>query len=353
MESAMNKMTRLLRYLTLLAIVLVSLDSPLRSMAQENWTTYTEADGLASHRIMTVAVASDETVWVGTLDGVSHFDGETWTTYTEDDGLASNCILSIAFAPDGAVWVAASTYSPAYYPLCTQGGVSRFDGATWTTYAEDDGLVALYFRTIVVDSDNMVWVGTHSGIFRFDGENRTAFTLQEAPYVKQGVSFMTFAPDGALWVAGYHGFAQRVWVGCLKEGHWTAYTPEDGLLPNGVEFVAVAPDGMVWTATNFGWATGPSVQGLSRFDGETWTHYTSEDHAALVETTTITISPDGSVWVGTWQHGGLHFDGETWTQYTVENGLASDIVVSIAVAPDGAVWFGTLSGVSKYWPRND
>jgi ligand-binding sensor domain-containing protein len=38
-----------------------------------------------------VIVTPDGTLWVSTKeDGVSHFDGQTWTTYTEEDGLASN-----------------------------------------------------------------------------------------------------------------------------------------------------------------------------------------------------------------------------------------------------------------------
>ena len=44
--------------------------------------------------------------------GLSYFDGQTWTTYTEDDGLAGNNVMSMA--PDCALWFG------------TSGGVSRY-----------------------------------------------------------------------------------------------------------------------------------------------------------------------------------------------------------------------------------
>jgi ligand-binding sensor domain-containing protein len=59
-------------------------------------------------------VASDGALWFGTRGGVSRFDGGTWTTYTTDDGLADNYVTSIAVAPDGALWFG------------TFGGVSRY-----------------------------------------------------------------------------------------------------------------------------------------------------------------------------------------------------------------------------------
>ena len=39
-----------------------------------------------------------------TCGGVSRFDGETWTTYTIKDGLAYDDVWSIAVGPDGALW---------------------------------------------------------------------------------------------------------------------------------------------------------------------------------------------------------------------------------------------------------
>lgn len=60
-----------------------------------------------------IAVAPDGALWFGTRrNGISRFDGQTWTTYTEDDGLAGNNVMSMA--PDCALWFG------------TSGGVSHY-----------------------------------------------------------------------------------------------------------------------------------------------------------------------------------------------------------------------------------
>ena len=46
---------------------------------------FTEADGLASVRVVDVAV-QDSAVWFATDRGVSRYDGVSWTSYTEADG---------------------------------------------------------------------------------------------------------------------------------------------------------------------------------------------------------------------------------------------------------------------------
>jgi hypothetical protein len=71
----MSRMARLLSHLALLTIRLVTLDLPLRSIAQENWITYTKDDGLVAEYFISIVVDSDNAVWGGTLSG-------SWTAFT-------------------------------------------------------------------------------------------------------------------------------------------------------------------------------------------------------------------------------------------------------------------------------
>lgn len=88
--------------------------------------------------VKSIAIASDGSLWfacnsssVSHEPGVSRFDGRTWSTITEKDGLADDYAGSIAVAPDGALWFAISN------------GASRFDGESWMTYTTHDGLVSV------------------------------------------------------------------------------------------------------------------------------------------------------------------------------------------------------------------
>ena len=108
--------------------------------------------------ISDIAVVPDGTLWVGTnighgrsvAEGVYSFDGQSWTQYTTDDGLVSNTILSMAVDPDGELWIG------------TDGGLSHFDGESWTTYKEGS-----YFKSIAVAPDGALWVTGGSTVSRF------------------------------------------------------------------------------------------------------------------------------------------------------------------------------------------
>jgi ligand-binding sensor domain-containing protein len=149
---------------------------------------------------------------VGTYGGgISRFDGNTWTTFTTTDGLLTDKITGVAQAPNGDLWCS--------HPW-PDGGISRYDGETWTVYpATEIGLGSENVFSIAVASDGTVWVGG-GGVSRFNGET------------------------------------------------WTHYTTELGMDdPAIVEAIAPAPDGTLWVGGN----------GISHYDGETWTHYSLED----------------------------------------------------------------------------
>jgi ligand-binding sensor domain-containing protein len=87
--------------------------------------------------------------------GVSRFDGTAWTTYAEEHGLALNFVLVIAVDGEGALWFG------------TEDGASRFDGENWTTYTVEDGLASNYVQTIAVDAEGALWLGTDCGVSHF------------------------------------------------------------------------------------------------------------------------------------------------------------------------------------------
>lgn len=93
-------------------------------------------------------------VWFGTWGGgVSMFDGEsTWTSYSQADGLASNVVYSIAREDDGTLWFG------------TNRGVSRFDGENWMTIQH--GLPAPHVYSIAVGEAGTIWLGTKGGVTR-------------------------------------------------------------------------------------------------------------------------------------------------------------------------------------------
>ncbi len=124
------------------------------------WTNWnTSNSGIPGDFALSVAVAPDGAVWVGTTEGLARFDGTTWTVYTEADGLPANVINAIAFAPNGHVWIGA--FDADHYPY--HGGVGDFDGVTWTSYTtQNSPLPHNQVEDVTVGADGRVWIATAS-----------------------------------------------------------------------------------------------------------------------------------------------------------------------------------------------
>jgi ligand-binding sensor domain-containing protein len=346
----------------------------------DHWTTYTTADGLVDSSVRAIAMAPDGAYWFGTCAlwgpasaepprcyGVSRFDpaspeAEAWTTYSEADGLAYNRVNDIAVAPDGALWFA--TIPLSWEPEDVgKGGVSRFDpaspkttawttyttthglagdGQSWTTYTKQDGLASNEVTALAVAPDGTLWIGTTSGLSRFDGTAWESYTLPGP--AANTVMAIAAAPDGSLWFGSGQPAPDSTGRGVTRfdpaspeAENWTTYTEKDGLAYNTVLAVAVEADGTVWfSASDQGYV----AKGVSRFDGQTWETLTTADGLASDDVSTIATAPDGSVWFGT-SSGVSHLDGQTWTTYTREDGLPGDSISAMAVAPDGTVWLGS------------
>jgi len=79
--------------------------------------------------------------------GAFHFDGRQWREYTVRDGLPSNCVGSVLAAADGSVW------------LGTMKGISRFDGRRWTaTVLPTQVWIEPQNGWMVQSKDGAIWV---------------------------------------------------------------------------------------------------------------------------------------------------------------------------------------------------
>jgi len=190
---------------------------------------------MSENGVNTILQDRSGALWFSTWGGVSRYDGETWTTLTTDDGLAHNLVRSIFQDRDGVFWFG-TWYS----------GVSRYDGETWTTLTTDDGLAHNSVTRILQDRDGVLWFATHGGVSRYDGQNWTTFTTDDG--LVHNLVWSVFQDrNGVLWFATDGGGVSRY------DGQvFQSLIRQDGLGSNSVHSIVQDREGQLWFATTGG-----------------------------------------------------------------------------------------------------
>ena len=142
---------------------------------QGHWRTYGVMDGLASGEVLSVYQDWDGNFWFGTDGGgVSRYDGQSFTTFVTKDGLVGNSVASICQDGEGYLWFGTGNLQGG-----VGDGVSRYDGQEFTTFTTKDGLAGNWVWSILQDQKGNLWFGTYSGVSQYNGQSFTTFTTEE------------------------------------------------------------------------------------------------------------------------------------------------------------------------------
>ncbi len=237
-------------------------------------------------------------------------------------------------------------------------GLLQMHHTAWSTRDGSPGPVLALAQT----PDGWLWLGTPTGLFRFDGVNfQRIDALGGVTLRSSAVRSLAVDRRGALWIGYLYGGASRFLNGAL-----TNYGAEQGL-PNSATLarIAVGPDGQVWAA---------AVHGLFRLAGDKWERVQTDrsmvmdvfvDHAARVwfiskgvlymlepaaaaapremgraewdDASHLTEAPDGSVWVADRTQGLRRYGPEG--PRPMADAVPKGPVAPLLFARDGMAWF--------------
>jgi len=165
---------------------------------------------------------SDDEIWAAGTGGIAIRRNAKWRRVGEGDGIPGQTIYSLARAKDGAIWAGGSA------------GVGKFADGKWTIWDSREGLLQeeCNLNGLIVDDDGSVYVGTMSGLARYDPTvkkltpPKLTLMWRSVPRVASG--------DRALhlrWSAPWldpHPVQYRVRVPRLRDG-WSTPTTDDHL----------------------------------------------------------------------------------------------------------------------------
>ena len=114
-------------------------------------------------------------------------------------------------------------------------------------FGEQFGISVVTATAIAQDADGFLWIGTQTGLFRYDGSRVTKMTAVE-PLVGHYIEGVQVAPDQSIWVVGIRGVAR------FQQDQFFAVPlpPEAGSLPNSAQGMAVNRQGTAFIALEHG-----------------------------------------------------------------------------------------------------
>src|SRR5436190_9807288 len=134
-----------------------------------------------------------------------------------DDRLGLNTRTVTTFLQDhaGFLWIG------------TQTGLLRFDGSNVTTYGRNEGLLTEVVDQLALDPDGKVWVGSEMGLAKFDGASFHAVPLPSNE-LKANSNYQLFAMDwqGGVFVGTTGGLLRFDYDNPANLRLWT---PNQGL----------------------------------------------------------------------------------------------------------------------------
>jgi ligand-binding sensor domain-containing protein/signal transduction histidine kinase len=235
-------------------------------------------------------------------------------------GLPQASVYAVIQTSDGHLW------------LGTETGLVRFDGVRFTTIDEANGvsLADVWVTELIEDHQHALWIGTDaSGVFRLRDGALTRFSRREG-LPSDAVQCLFEDRSGRVWVCTAEGLAS--W-----NGHaFQTFNPSDHPARN-IAAACETPDRRLWVV----------------HDGrmlDTWRDGRHQERSIAMSRTgvirTMMCGGSGEVWVGTTE-GVFEVTDNHERHLTTADHLADNMVLTLTESRDNAVLVGTSNGFSR------
>lgn len=118
--------------------------------------------------------------------------------------------------------------------------LSQYVMKSWDT---EDGLTSEAASEMAQTDDGYIWIGTYTGLHRFDGKDFTVFTNQNSELPSSNVLRIEKGINGELWVGTLHG------VTTIKNSVFKIPEGLEQTVNLSIEDMLIARDGALWFST--------------------------------------------------------------------------------------------------------
>ena len=300
--------------------------------------------------------------------GQAHAQSFHFVPFSVQDGLPQSQIRSTFQDSRGFLWFASA-----------EGGISRYDGATFVNYSEDQGLPSNLTTTFAEDNSGNLWIGSERGLSWFDG--KTFYPYEQSPFPTQGwVKDIVADSQGGMWVVIDGQSLHYIHNGSNQEIELPLKLANEVL-----QSLSLSRNNQLYVCTSLGIylldTESPSEKGTWLFRNTPFNErfLTSSDYDAKTGTLwvgsrvglfrlengkLIPVKPNaqldirdvlvdnwGWLWVASNENGVYLYSNEEWRHFTTEDGLTDENTTQLTEDRVGNIWITSQVGVSRMTGR--
>ncbi len=337
---------------------------------------YSVSEGLAQSTVYKIVQDREGLYWLGTVVGISSFNGKQFVNYTSNDGLAEGGVRAICEDSLGRIWFGHM-----------DGGISIYDGNSFQKVtAFQDTIGQPIISSIFLDRDGQLWFTTFgAGIIKlinpesspdeykfehFSGDEISNEVYSHFYDREDGIYFVSEhgvmqytesdsshfhrldvpgVPKGTQTTAVLIDSRDRIWIGKYHGGLFR-YNPrldstvmydlvKTGLKSNWISTLFEDNEGNIWAGT--------FEDGMVRVGPENEMDlFSLRNGFPGMKVWTMMQDREGNLLIGTMDNGLCVYKGDDFISYYEEDGLINSQVSAILERANGTFWFGTNEGIS-------
>ncbi len=293
---------------------------------------YTARDGVSGGAVRALLQSTDGRVWIGTLNGLTEFDGERFRSFGKPAGITRT--LAMAEDREGNLWLGT---------LAT--GALRIARNGFSVYTDDDGLADTSIGTVFEGSDGGLYaVSTNQRIHRFDGRRFTAIrpNLSRDLSDPNGPGSALRDRTGEWWIPGQAGLYRFPRVTRFEQLEHVRpkaiFTTRDGLAGDDVFRLFEDSRGDVWIGRRT-----PTAFVVTRWERarDAFHRYSDADGLpAFNRISSFAEDHAGNVWIGFWNGGLTRYRNGRFVLFTEADGAPRGGITTLHVDAAGRLRIG-------------
>jgi signal transduction histidine kinase/ligand-binding sensor domain-containing protein/DNA-binding response OmpR family regulator len=214
--------------------------------------------GIKHDDIQTVFIDSKENIWVGSWNEGIYFLKKGSRNFVNFDtnttkGITSNRMMSFSEDANGVIWIGTYLRGLHYY-IPSENKFYHCDASPFVT----NGLINGDIRKVIVDSKNVIWVGSTMGLFRVTHDKNFKFSVvslknkmmkDKKMQKNQTVLSLFESKDNQIWIgtdgAGLFSYSP-------KKDKFDWYSNISGLTEKSVAAITQDQQGAIWISGKSG-----------------------------------------------------------------------------------------------------